>query len=127
MGVSIDEVFTIVQHHVVVRSFVFLLSRANFIDRARRDFVVRTVARVRHDLYRVNKFVVVVDPLLQRYKSITVSSGKFGNPNIFVLVVDAEDDCVMFGAEFFERGKSCLLYTSPSPRDATLSRMPSSA
>ena len=26
-----------------------------------------------------------------------------------------------------ELGKSCLLYTSPSPRDATLSRMPSSA
>ena len=26
-----------------------------------------------------------------------------------------------------ERGKVCLLYTSPSPRDATLSRMPSSA
>ena len=24
-------------------------------------------------------------------------------------------------------GKGCLLYTSPSPRDATLSRMPSSA
>ena len=35
--------------------------------------------------------------------------------------------------EFEENGKkitlfeSCLLYTSPSPRDATLSRMPSSA
>ena len=27
----------------------------------------------------------------------------------------------------FENGLSCLLYTSPSPRDATLSRMPSSA
>ena len=26
-----------------------------------------------------------------------------------------------------EKPKSCLLYTSPSPRDATLSRMPSSA
>ena len=25
------------------------------------------------------------------------------------------------------RNESCLLYTSPSPRDATLSRMPSSA
>ena len=25
------------------------------------------------------------------------------------------------------KGKGCLLYTSPSPRDATLSRMPSSA
>ena len=31
--------------------------------------------------------------------------------------------------ESAERGRpySCLLYTSPSPRDATLSRMPSSA
>ena len=28
---------------------------------------------------------------------------------------------------FFARFSSCLLYTSPSPRDATLSRMPSSA
>ena len=28
---------------------------------------------------------------------------------------------------FIEIGMSCLLYTSPSPRDATLSRMPSSA
>ena len=27
----------------------------------------------------------------------------------------------------FGRGETCLLYTSPSPRDATLSRMPSSA
>ena len=27
----------------------------------------------------------------------------------------------------FLGGKGCLLYTSPSPRDATLSRMPSSA
>ena len=26
-----------------------------------------------------------------------------------------------------ERPEGCLLYTSPSPRDATLSRMPSSA
>ena len=31
--------------------------------------------------------------------------------------------------EIFNKGRSwiCLLYTSPSPRDATLSRMPSSA
>ena len=27
----------------------------------------------------------------------------------------------------FKRSQCCLLYTSPSPRDATLSRMPSSA
>ena len=29
--------------------------------------------------------------------------------------------------KFSEDYRSCLLYTSPSPRDATLSRMPSSA
>ena len=27
----------------------------------------------------------------------------------------------------YENGESCLLYTSPSPRDGLLSRMPSSA
>ena len=36
------------------------------------------------------------------------------------------------GSEFYENGKLkdgyiCLLYTSPSPRDRTRSRMPSSA
>ena len=30
-------------------------------------------------------------------------------------------------ARFNRRDQNCLLYTSPSPRDATLSRMPSSA
>ena len=30
-------------------------------------------------------------------------------------------------ASLFEDIQACLLYTSPSPRDATLSRMPSSA
>ena len=29
--------------------------------------------------------------------------------------------------EFKDDATACLLYTSPSPRDATLSRMPSSA
>ena len=31
------------------------------------------------------------------------------------------------GDDFHELSGACLLYTSPSPRDATLSRMPSSA
>ena len=35
-----------------------------------------------------------------------------------------EDDAAMWVVHFYQ---SCLLYTSPSPRDATLSRMPSSA
>ena len=40
------------------------------------------------------------------------------------------DNFVVYGVSLAQDGedvKSCLLYTSPSPRDATLSRMPSSA
>ena len=38
-------------------------------------------------------------------------------------------DAYLFDGKLFERFEvmGCLLYTSPSPRDATLSRMPSSA
>ena len=34
---------------------------------------------------------------------------------------------VQYGLSVFEGLKACLLYTSPSPRDGLLSRMPSSA
>ena len=34
---------------------------------------------------------------------------------------------MLFGANEVELGKHCLLYTSPSPRDKSSSRMPSSA
>ena len=37
-----------------------------------------------------------------------------------------EVECTVMVADLSEP-KACLLYTSPSPRDATLSRMPSSA
>ena len=36
-------------------------------------------------------------------------------------------DRVKKGISFVPQTRNCLLYTSPSPRDATLSRMPSSA
>ena len=36
----------------------------------------------------------------------------------------SQDD---INSEVMRRFQDCLLYTSPSPRDATLSRMPSSA
>ena len=38
----------------------------------------------------------------------------------------SEEDQVKL-QEILDQDSSCLLYTSPSPRDATLSRMPSSA
>ena len=41
---------------------------------------------------------------------------------------DAEQGAALLGITLTKRhDMPCLLYTSPSPRDATLSRMPSSA
>ena len=43
------------------------------------------------------------------------------------LIFAGTGDPSFLNDEFAENDKACLLYTSPSPRDATLSRMPSSA
>ena len=48
-----------------------------------------------------------------------VKNGDF----IFVAILDPDDTI----KEVDETNNSCLLYTSPSPRDRTRSRMPSSA
>ena len=61
-------------------------------------------------------------------------SKKFYSDILGLQVTDENNDTVYLRA-MEERGhhcvilkkSSCLLYTSPSPRDATLSRMPSSA
>ena len=43
------------------------------------------------------------------------------------IIVNTGDDETIQGVKLSPDIDSCLLYTSPSPRDATLSRMPSSA
>ena len=61
-----------------------------------------------------------------------VESGviKVGEEIEIVGITDTKKS-VCTGVEMFRKlldsGEACLLYTSPSPRDATLSRMPSSA
>ena len=47
------------------------------------------------------------------------------NMDVDLISPIAMDEGVRFAIR--EGGRTCLLYTSPSPRDATLSRMPSSA
>ena len=42
-------------------------------------------------------------------------------------VAKAYKEAFQLSSEFYDLSITCLLYTSPSPRDATLSRMPSSA
>ena len=59
-----------------------------------------------------------IDPARHPLINFMVSST---NGAVFLKAVDA------FGEYKDVRYMGCLLYTSPSPRDATLSRMPSSA
>src|SRR5680860_1824617 len=58
-------------------------------------------------------------------EAYAIASGIVGG-NVSTLILDSD----IAGAspnEINERGYFCLLYTSPSPRDGLLSRMPSSA
>ena len=55
-----------------------------------------------------------------------VHSGHFGSP-VHPKNTYASQTVVSDGTHAFVVFSNCLLYTSPSPRDATLSRMPSSA
>ena len=52
--------------------------------------------------------------------------GDFEDPEVLTLEA-AGDGAFILGDNRIVSGCTCLLYTSPSPRDATLSRMPSSA
>ena len=55
---------------------------------------------------------------------VVVCSTGIGGPSTSIAV----EELAQLGVRTFLRvGTTCLLYTSPSPRDATLSRMPSSA
>ena len=74
---------------------------------------------------------------MSEFSHLTTSTGqsKLSNAKTQTLWVPANVEMIIEGEipldDFEEEGPFgemyCLLYTSPSPRDATLSRMPSSA
>ena len=72
---------------------------------------------------QINGFSSVVEGLKKRPPTnyiAKLSSSSFGNCFIHTINRDANERYVVIV-------KNCLLYTSPSPRDLDLSRMPSSA
>ena len=68
----------------------------------------------------------LVDTLLIGRVSTAAQAG-VGLASTFVFVAIAFCRGLSSGAQAPAKSDGCLLYTSPSPRDATLSRMPSSA
>ena len=67
----------------------------------------------------------------KQYSDITVANSQFTSPdagaNLFFQPFDEERYFISYNDGSIEPLKDCLLYTSPSPRDRTRSRMPSSA
>ena len=64
------------------------------------------------------------DPAVRQYMATVTGGGK--NEAAWLRMILPGDDPVEVTGQF-TYALICLLYTSPSPRDATLSRMPSSA
>ena len=70
-------------------------------------------------------FVVIADVLDGEGQAL---AEELGNSATFHhLDVTNEDNWAAVVDALIDQGRSCLLYTSPSPRDGLLSRMPSSA
>ena len=66
-------------------------------------------------------------------KQVEIAMNRIGVPSFEILGVDTAGDKrsrenkVQFDKKNFVEDIDCLLYTSPSPRDLWISRMPSSA
>ena len=74
------------------------------------------------DLGTTNSCVAVIEG--QQQKVIENAEGGRTTPSV---IGYSDDNEVLVGTPAKRQAVTCLLYTSPSPRDATLSRMPSSA
>ena len=61
------------------------------------------------------------------HRVVVAMSGGVDSSVTAALLVEAGYKVVGLTMQLYDYGKACLLYTSPSPRDAHESRMPSSA
>ena len=65
---------------------------------------------------------------MKTYKEFQEDTTKFRTPKMYDDIPMTVDDAITGRIRTLDTiNKSCLLYTSPSPRDRTRSRMPSSA
>ena len=60
-------------------------------------------------------------------KAISKNKSNLTDQNIFIFGIKPTSPSSEYGYFITKKIKGCLLYTSPSPRDLSTSRMPSSA
>ena len=73
------------------------------------------------------KGITVKEALRMSLKTIYPSFPPIARGNPSVIKTDAKRERIIYANSRTVIIKNCLLYTSPSPRDGLLSRMPSSA
>ena len=98
--------------------------------------VVLTIERTEQFISDPENTIERADALTEAYADWAKTLHKVLRDPVFYYSIDPEDES-QFATEYnainakmvdhADEIKDCLLYTSPSPRDATLSRMPSSA
>ena len=81
------------------------------------------------DKFDLNKAKLLKQLIEKSYKkgNFTLSSGKKSSHYLNCKPVSLNGQGLNLISDLFLELKDCLLYTSPSPRDAESSRMPSSA
>ena len=89
-----------------------------------KDMIKEALYKERSDLTKV-----VMKETIKRLTELAIQVTEKGE---YTILIDDVTDITKSGVRMLEKLKNhfhiiCLLYTSPSPRDATLSRMPSSA
>ena len=102
---SVPEGITNVVHGVNETGSIYIIDEHPNVRYAENGLLVNSRETASKDFGMPDNFVIT------RYTPAEFQNGRPGN----------------YVPTFLDFSRGCLLYTSPSPRDATLSRMPSSA
>ena len=99
------------------------------IEEQKRNFLMkeREVASQKANKMKVDQLTREIKPLIDEGNEIARQLRQNVTFSFGLASGSSSDSKSLNISNFDFNEKSCLLYTSPSPRDATLSRMPSSA
>ena len=111
---------------------IFCSATSNKFIQIRARFRIREFFPIWQYFYKVVQLLPSGFSLIKTINSTTMSNNLYRNPYLTLLAIAHSGrqntiiSCPMF-VNFLSSLCNCLLYTSPSPRDGLLSRMPSSA